>query len=215
MIEEILLKYAREYLQRQSDPSLGQIRRIQIELEPLIDSEIRRMKIHFLSEDEVVDIQTLEIHSEQEPKLFQKEFAEEFHFLQSIDEQKTVRLVEDQLKELFKQRYSFIRQGEESYFQLTEELESQLINNMEKMLNLYADRRLSSYSREECMRIAIEFSFDDLLDELDANEWSFNSEDKEMKTMLDEIRMRLRSQIERRLVEVLLECYAVRLGFFL
>ena len=179
---------------------MKQVRRIQIELEPLMNLEKRRVKLHLLSEDEVIDIQTLEITSEEEPELFQKEFAAEFYFLQDIAEQTSFQLVEDQLKQLFNQRYSLIRQGEHSYIQLTEELESQMMNTLEKMLDLYANGRLSNYSREECMRIAIEYSFDDLLDQLDTNELSLNPDDKKVKMMVDEIRMRLRSQIERRLV---------------
>ena len=196
-MEEILLKYAREYLQRQSDLSREQIRRMQIELEPLTNAEKRRVKIQFLSEDEVVDSLTLDMTSEQEPKLFQKKFADEFYFLQNIDEQISVQLVDDQLKELFKQRYSLLRQGKDSYLQLTEDFESQMINNLKKIVHLYANRRLSSYSREECMRIAIKYSFDDLLD---ATEWSLNLENNGMKMMMDEIQTRLRSQIERRFV---------------
>lgn len=169
---------------------MKEVRRIQIQLEPLTNIEKRRVKLHLLSDDEVIDIQTLEITSEEEPKLFQKEFAAEFYFLQDIAEQTSVQSIEDQLKQLFNQRYSLIRQGEQSYLQLTEELEAQLMNTLEKILDLYANDRLSNYSREKLMRIAIEFSFDDLLD----------ANDRQGKMMVDEIRIRLRSQIQRRLV---------------
>lgn len=179
---------------------MKQVRCIQIELEPLTNLEKRRVKLHLLSEDEVIDIQTLEITSKEEPELFQKELAAEFYFLQDIAEQTSVQLVEDQLKQLSNQRYSLIHQGKDAYLQLTEELESQMMNTLEKILDLYANGRLSNYSREECMRIAIEYSFDDLLDELDSNELPLNRDDRDVKLMVDEIQMRLRSQIERRLV---------------
>ena len=160
----------------------------------------RRVIIHLLAEDEIIHTETLEITSEQEPKLFQKEFENEFYFLQGNDEQTMIRLMEEKLKRLFEKRYSLIRQEENSYLQLTTEMENETINNIEKMLDLYVNRRLSRYSREECMRIAIEYSFDDLLDRLDSNDLQLNKEKEEMKMIIDDIRMRLRSQIERRLV---------------
>jgi hypothetical protein len=72
------------------------------------------------------------------------------------------------------------------------------------MFYAYVDHSLTAYSREECMRIAIEYSFDDLLDKLDSNEFQSiddNKErDKQIQIMIDDVQIRFRLQIEQRLV---------------
>ncbi len=156
------------------------------------------MIIHLLTNDEINKTLTFEITSEQEPKLFHKEFEENLYFLQGIDEQTMICSVEDKLKQLLEKRYSLRYQGEKFYLSLTLDMEYETMNSIEQMLNAYMKHRLSKYSREECMRIAIEYSFDDLLDELDSNE--LNNDNRRIKMMIDDIQIRLRSQIERRLV---------------
>jgi hypothetical protein len=79
-------------------------------------------------------------------------------------------------------------------------MEYDTINSIEKMFYAYANHTLSSYSREECMRIAIEYSFDDLLDKLDSNEFQLSNDKKQIQMMIDDIQIRLRLQIEQRLV---------------
>lgn len=84
--------------------------------------------------------------------------------------------LENQLK-----NYSLMKQGE---------------YNLEKIFYAYANHSLSTYSREECMRIAIEYSFDDLLDEIDLK----NINNQQIQLMIDEIQRRLHWKIQQRLV---------------
>jgi hypothetical protein len=67
------------------------------------------------------------------------------------------------------------------------------------MFYAYANHTLSTYSHEECMRIAIEYHFDDLLDKLDSEEFQ-SITDKQIQMMIDDVQIRLRLQIEQRLV---------------
>jgi hypothetical protein len=196
----MILNHVREYFQTHHDHSIEQIRRIQIEFEPLIHQETRRVRIHLLSNDEIIENLSFEITHEQEPKLFDQEFQNKFYFLQGIDENTMLNSLEHKLQQLFDQRYSLIHQEENRYLQLTLDLEYDTMNNLEKMFHAYANDTLSRYSREECMRIAIEYSFDDLLDEMDSEEFQLSKENKQIQMVIDDVQRRLRLQIERRLV---------------
>jgi hypothetical protein len=156
-----------------------------------MNQEKLHVMIHLLSDDEINKTLTFEITSEQEPELFQKELEANLYFLQGMDEQTMIHSVEDKLKQLF------IHQEENFY------MKYETMNSLEKMFDAYVNHRLSKYSREECMRIAIEYSFDDLLDELDSNEFQLNKDNRRLKMMIDDVQRRLRSQIERRLVRIL------------
>jgi hypothetical protein len=68
------------------------------------------------------------------------------------------------------------------------------------MFYAYINHTLSKYSRQECMRIAIEYSFDDLLDILDSKQFQSSNINKQIQMMIDDIQIRLRLQIEQRLV---------------
>ncbi len=142
----------------------------------------------------------MEITYDQEPKFFNKEFEANFYFLQGINEKKLIYSVENKLKQLFNKRYSLIHQDNNSYLQLTLDIEYDTINNIEKMFYAYINHTLSKYSRQECMRIAIEYSFDDLLDILDSKQFQSSNINKQIQMMIDDIQIRLRLQIEQRLV---------------
>ncbi|CAF3575363.1 unnamed protein product, partial [Rotaria sp. Silwood2] len=200
-IEQIVTDHVREYLQTNNDYSIAEIRRIQIELEPLTNKEKRRVIVHLITNEEIIENLTFEITREQEPKLFDIEYEKNLYFLQGNHEQTIIHSVEHKLKQLFTKRYSLIHKEENSnsYLQLTLDIENDTINSIKKMLYAYANHKLTTYSREECMRIAIEYSFDDLLDKLDSNE-SQSIDDNQIQMMMDDLQMRLRLQIERRLV---------------
>ncbi|CAF3669561.1 unnamed protein product [Rotaria sp. Silwood1] len=198
-IEQIVIDHVREYLQINNDYSIEQIRRIQIELEPLMNKDKRRVIVHLITNDEIIENLTFEITREQEPKLFDNEYEKNLYFLQGINEEKIIQSVEHKLKELFTKRFSFIHKEENhnSYLQLTLDIEYDTLNSIKKMLYAYANHQLTTYSREECMRIGIEYSFDDLLDKLDSNELQ-SIDDKQIQMIIDDIQIRLRLQIERR-----------------
>ncbi|CAF4265277.1 unnamed protein product, partial [Rotaria sp. Silwood2] len=199
-IEQIVTDHVREYLQTNNDYSIAEIRRIQIELEPLTNKEKRRVIVHLITNEEIIENLTFEITREQEPKLFDIEYEKNLYFLQGNHEQTIIHSVEHKLKQLFTKRYSLIHKEENSnsYLQLTLDIENDTINSIKKMLYAYANHKLTTYSREECMRIAIEYSFDDLLDKLDSNELQ-SIDDNQIQMMMDDLQMRLRLQIKRRL----------------
>ncbi len=154
-----------------------------------------------LTDEDVVENLTIEITRDQEPKLFDNEYENNLYFVQGLNEKAIINSVEYKLKQLFDKRYSLIHQQENknSYLQLTSDLEYDMIDSLQKMFYAYANHTLSTYSREECMRIAIEFHFDDLLDKLNSEEFQ-SITDKQIQMMIDDIQLRLRVQIERRLV---------------
>ncbi|UJR22823.1 hypothetical protein I4U23_025853 [Adineta vaga] len=189
-IEQIILDHVREYLRTHHDHLIDQIRRVQIELEPVLDTDKRRIIVHLLTDKEMVENLTFEITQEQEPKLFDDHFQQEFYFLQGNHEKTILHSVEYKLKQLQDKRYSDL--------QLTLDMEHDIMDSIRKMFHAYTNKIFSTYSREECMRIAIEHHFDDLLDILDLEEHQSVS-DEQIQMMIDDIQMRLRLQIERRL----------------
>ncbi|CAF3972145.1 unnamed protein product [Rotaria sp. Silwood1] len=164
-----------------------------------MNKDKRRVIVHLITNDEIIENLTFEITREQEPKLFDNEYEKNLYFLQGINEEKIIQSVEHKLKELFTKRFSFIHKEENhnSYLQLTLDIEYDTLNSIKKMLYAYANHQLTTYSREECMRIGIEYSFDDLLDKLDSNELQ-SIDDKQIQMIIDDIQIRLRLQIERR-----------------
>jgi hypothetical protein len=127
--------------------------------------------------------------------LFDIKYQTNLYFLQNINEQTMISSIQDKLKQLLDKRYSLIQN--KSY--LTLDIEYDTLNSIQSMFNAYVKHTLAKYSREECMRIAIEYSFDDLLDKLDSYEGQSISE-KEIQIIVDDVQTRLRLQIERRLV---------------
>ncbi|CAM4915049.1 unnamed protein product [Rotaria socialis] len=199
-LEQIVVDHVRTYLQTNNNYSISQIRRIQIELEPLMNQEKRQVNVHLIADEDIIETLTIEITREQEPKLFDIQYEDSLYFLQSINEQKMIHSVERKLKQLYAKRYSLIKNEENhySYLQLTLDMEYDTINSIEKMFYAYVNHTLTKYSRDECMRIAIEYSFDDLLDELDSNEIQ-PINNRQLQMMTDDVQVRLRLQIERRL----------------
>ncbi|CAF0769866.1 unnamed protein product [Adineta steineri] len=195
-IVELISDYVREYLQTNHNHFFEQIRRVQVELEPLTNTDKRRVIIHLLNDEEIVEKLTFDITYEQEPKLFDKEYQNNLYFIQSINETTIINSVEHKLKELFDKRYSLKHQ--DSYIQLTLDIEYDTLASIRKMFYAYANHTLSIYSREGCMRIAIEYYFDDLLDKFDCKEFQ-PINDTQIQMMIDDVQMRLRQQIERRL----------------
>ena len=153
-------------------------------MEPLINGETRRVLIHLSSDEEIVESLSLELTPDQELDLFQTNL----HFLQGSEEKSMIQFVETKLKESFNQRSSSLQ------------MENELMDSMKKLLNDYANRRLSSYSREQCLQIGVEYGFDDLFDQLDSEEFQTNKERKQIHLMVDDIQRRLKLKIERRLV---------------
>ncbi|CAF3800448.1 unnamed protein product, partial [Adineta steineri] len=195
-IVQLISDYVREYLQTNHNQFFEQIRHVQVELEPLTNTDKRRVIIHLLNDEEIVEKLTFDITYEQEPKLFDKEYQNNLYFIQSINETTIINSVEHKLKELFDKRYSLKHQ--DSYIQLTLDIEYDTLDSIRKLFYAYANHTLSIYSREECMRIAIEYYFDDLLDKFDCKEFQ-PINDKQIQMMIDDVQMRLRQQIERRL----------------
>lgn len=174
--EQIILRHVRNYFRTHHDRSIEEIRRVQVELEPLTTADQRRVVVHLLTEEDPVGNLTFEITQEQEPRLFEAEHQHELYFLQGLNEKNLLQSTERQLKDLVDKRCSS---------------EQFTLDGVRTMLQTYADRTFSTYSREECMRIAIEYRFDDLLDELHS---------LQIEAMLTEIQTRLQAQIERRRV---------------
>lgn len=174
---------------------------MQIQLKPLIDTDKRRVVVHLMSDEEIVKTLTFEITREQEPKLFDLAYDQDLYFLQGIDEPKLINAVENKLKQLFEKRYSLVHEqnNKDSYLQLTLDMEYDALASVEKILSAYANHKLMPYSREACMKIAIQYGFDDLLDRLDSNE-NKSMDDKQIQMMADDVKLRLRLQIERHLV---------------
>ncbi|CAF0888177.1 unnamed protein product [Adineta ricciae] len=193
-LEQIVLEHVHEYFQTHHDSSIDEIRRVQIELESLTDKH--RVIVHLLTDDENLEDLTFEITQEQEPRLFDADFQQELYFLQGINERHILHSVQHKLEELFAKRYS--PQHHDTYSQLASNMERDTIDSLRKMFHAYVNNFFSAYSREESMRIAIQYHFDDLLDKLDANgSQSISSE--QMQTIMDDIRIRLRLQIDHRL----------------
>jgi len=213
-IEEIILNHVREYFQINNNSSIEQIRRIEIEFEPLTNEKTRGIILHLLSDKEIIENLTFEITYDQEPKLFDKEFEDNLYFLQGINEKNLIYSVENKLKQLFNKRYSLIHQENNSYLQLTLDIEYDTINTIEKMFYAYINHTLSKYSRQECMRIAIEYSFDDLLDIIDSKEFQSSNINKQIQMMIDDIQIRLRLQIEQRLVGFEISCCFLNWDYF-
>ncbi|CAF4638904.1 unnamed protein product [Rotaria magnacalcarata] len=199
-LEQIVVDHVRTYLQTNNNYSISQIRRIQIELEPLVNQEKRQVNVHLITDQDMIETLTIEITREQEPKLFDIQYEDKLYFLQSINEQKMIHSVERKLKQLYAKRCSLIKNEKNhfSYLQLTLDMEYDTINSIEKMFYAYVNHTLTKYSRDECMRIAIEYSFDDLLDELDSNEIQ-PINNRQLQMMIDDVQVRLRLQMERRL----------------
>lgn len=174
---------------------------MKIELEPLTNTEKRKIIVHLLDDEDVIDTLTLEITREQEPKLFDIEHEGYLYFLQGINEQKIIHHVEHKIKQLFVKRYSLVNNDQNlfSYIQLTADMEHDTLSSIETLFYMYANNKLNTYSREECMRVAVEYSFDDLLDRLNSNEIE-SIKNKEISIMMNDVKTRLRLQIERRLV---------------
>ena len=181
----------------------GKIRYIQIESKPLINKDKHRIIIHLITHDKVIDNLTFDITREQEPKLFDSEYEKKFYFLQSVDGQNIISSVEYQLKQLINERYSVIHKEDihHAYIQLTLDIENDTMNSVEQMFYTYCDHKLATYLREECMRIAIEYGFDDILDELDCNELQLINENQ-IPMMINDVKRRLRLQTQRRLVGI-------------
>ncbi|CAF1222036.1 unnamed protein product [Adineta ricciae] len=170
-LEQIVLGHVHEYFQTHHDSSIDEIRRVQIEFESLTDKH--RVIVHLLTDDENLEHLTFEITQEQEPRLFDADFQQEIYFLQGINERHILHSVQHKLKELFAKRYS--PQYHDTYSQLTSNIERDTIDS-----------------------IAIEYHFDDLLDKLDAK-GSQPISGEQMQTMMDDIRMRLRLQMDHHL----------------
>lgn len=162
IFEDLVLDQVRKYLQNNSDESSEEIRRIEIEIEPKTNSDKRQIKIYLLSDDDLIDTLSFEI-SEHE------DFQSKLEILQGIDEKSLIESIADQL-----------RQSNSNDFSWNDEM----IENMRTMFDMYAKDNLSNYGREQCLRLAIEYGFDDMLGEFDC----------------EEIQQRLRRKMQRHLV---------------
>ncbi|CAF4434176.1 unnamed protein product, partial [Adineta steineri] len=65
-IVQLISDYVREYLQTNHNHFFEQIRRVQVELEPLTNTDKRRVIIHLLNDEEIVEKLTFDITYEQE-----------------------------------------------------------------------------------------------------------------------------------------------------
>ena len=191
----MVLEHVHEYFQTHHDSSIDKIRRVQIELESLSDKH--RVIVHLLTDDENLKDLTFEITKEQEPRLFDADFQQELYFLQETNERHILRSVQHKLKNLFAKRCS--PQHHDTYSQLISNMEHDTIDSVREMLHAYVNNVFSAYSREESMRIAIEYHFDDLLDKLDAHGRQTISIEQ-MQSIMDDIQMRLRLQMDHHLV---------------
>ena len=190
----MVLEHLREYFETADDPSLEEVRRVQIEFEPVQDGDRRTVIVHLLTDEEPIDRFTFQITREEDAKLFDAIDEKNLYFLQGIDEKTILYSVEHQLKRLFnrEEHRSSPASGEHDALQ--------------KMLHAYAHRRMTGYSRQECMRIALQYSFHDLLDELDSNDFrsitDTEQQDQHIRMMVKEVQTRFHSSVERRRVGV-------------
>ena len=172
---------------------------MQIELEPLpAHQESRRIRVRLLSDDECVDTLALDITREEEPRLFDERYEDNFYFLQRFDEKTLVRSAEETIQQLYSRYYSLAKTSTDAVL-LDHSWDAK--DSLQRMLDAYAHQTLSVYSRHECMRIAIEYRFHDLLDELDSHKSQSTKErELQLQTMMKEIQRRLHANSQRRVV---------------
>lgn len=192
----MVLEHLREYFETTDDPSLEEVRRVQIEFEAVQDGDRRTVIAHLLTDEEPIDRLTFQISREEDPQLFDAVDEKNLYFLQGIDEKTILYSVEHQLKRV---------------------LASDEHDALQKMLHAYAHRRLTGYSRQECMRVALQYSFHDLLDELDSNDFQTitdtEQQDQYIRMMIKEVQTRFHSSVERRRVRADREIGMQFIGF--
>lgn len=169
----MIFNHVREYFQKNQNPSLEQIRRIQIEFEPLGNQNKSRVILHLLSDEESIETLSFDIPLDyQEPNIY---------FIQNLNEQIILSSIENKFKQYSPFSYD-------------------TKNNLERIFSAYVNHTLSIYSREEWIRLAIEYNFIDLLDEIDLNKFQRDINNKQIQLMIDEVEKRLQQQLEQRLV---------------
>ena len=172
---------------------------MQIELEPLsAHEESRRLRVRILSDDECVDTLALDITRDEEPRLFEERYEDGFYFLQRLDEKTLVRSAEEGLQQLHSRYYSLDKTSTDPVL-LDRSWDAK--DSLQRMLDAYANQTLSIYFRHECMRIAVEYSFHDLLDELDSHEFQSTKErELQVQAIMKETQTRLHANSQRRVV---------------
>ena len=190
----------RDYFERQPAWAVDRIRSMQIELEPLsAHEECRRIRVHLLSDDDRVDTLVLDITREEEPRLFDERYEDSFYFLQRLDETTLVRSAEESIQHVYSRYYSLAKTSADAVL-LEHPWDAN--SSLQRLLDAYVNDTLSVYSRHECMRLAVEYSFHHLLDQLDSHKFQ-SAKERELHvrtTMMKEIQTILQGNSKRRVV---------------
>lgn len=172
VFEEFILEHVRKYLQTNANESVDDIRRIEIEIEPKTDSAQHRVKVYLLSDEDCIDELSFEIP-------LNEDFQSNLQFLQGINEKSMIESIEDKLQQSSSDDFSW---------------DFETIDAMQEMFNVYAKKSLSNYGREQCIRLGVEYNFDDILEKLDSEEIEIDEK------LIEQIQQRLKSQMQTRLM---------------
>ena len=196
-LERLVLEHLREHFEMNDDLSLEEVRRIQIEVEPVQNGDCRTVIVHLLTDEEPIDRLTFHITREEDAELFDAIEEKNLYFLQGVDQKTILYSVEHQLKRFFNQPTPFTHRQE---YRSSLASSADEFDVLQKMFDAYAHRKLTAYSRDECMRIALQYGFHDLLDTLDSKKFQTTVDDEHVRVMINEVQTRLHSSVERRRV---------------
>lgn len=170
-IERVVLDHVRDYFNEHSDRSFEDVRRIRM------DFQSDQMMVYLYTDDENIDQFPLGISREQAIDLFGVGQEMDLYFISGMDETTLISSVEQQLKD-----------------------RSTSISDLEKIFHSYGNEHLTSYARQECMRLGLAYRFYDILDRLDAMT-DKNERDALIQVAMKELPERWKRQHEQRLVE--------------
>jgi hypothetical protein len=178
-----------------NDRSIDDVRRIGMEIERSTHEQLARLIVHLCTDDETLDSLTIDITDEQAEEMFKQGNDLSLYFLHGIDERTIIHSMEIQLKQLFTVNNWFLHDK----YRRTE-----LLTTIDNVFHAYAHCQLTNNSRQECMRIGLDYGFAHCLTRMNSDEFRSITDHDEchrlILTMINDLQQHWQEHMERRAV---------------